>query len=237
MSGATPPAERPGAWVQSALTPAFDAPAPAIASRAIADVSAHVATGDAAIPAHADRQGGGAPVSAWQPTGAAAPARAAAGDGADIAAGAAASAAATLVNVYGESGLLLSATVEQREGFTVTAPPSGNGRAFSITESIDGRESAPVVVLDAGTLQNAVSAAHAQFAADGAIEVRDGQYLDLYTAGNVPVLDRPALVYDPSAHTVALDIPGQAPLPLIVLGASAPPETLDVSEILVRQAS
>jgi hypothetical protein len=53
----------------------------------------------------------------------------------------------------------------------------------------------------------------------------------------VPVLDRPALVYDPSAHTIALDIPGQAPLPLIVLGSSSNPKSLDVSEIMVKQAS
>jgi hypothetical protein len=141
------------------------------------------------------------------------------------------------VNVYGETGSLLSATVEQPGGFTVTAPDTGRGQAFSVTESVDGRESAPVVVLDAGTLENAVAAAHAEFASSGAIEVESGKYLDLYTAGEVPVLDRPALVYDPSAHTIALDIPGQAPLPLIVLGSSSNPKSLDVSEIMVKQAS
>jgi hypothetical protein len=141
------------------------------------------------------------------------------------------------VNVYGETGSLLSATVEQPSGFTVTAPDTGRGQAFSITESVDGRESAPVVVLDAGILEHAVAAAHAEFASSGAIEVENGKYLDLYNAGDVPVLDRPALVYDPSAHTIALDIPGQAPLPLIVLGAQSTPRSLDVSEIIVKQAS
>jgi hypothetical protein len=146
-------------------------------------------------------------------------------------------AAGAMVNVYGETGSLLSATVEQPGGFTVTAPDTGRGQAFSITESVDGRESAPVVVLDAGTLENAVAAAHAEFATSGAIEVENGKYLDLYNAGDVPMLDRPALVYDPSAHTIALDIPGHAPLPLIVLGASSNPSSLDASEIVVKQAS
>jgi hypothetical protein len=139
------------------------------------------------------------------------------------------------VNVYGETGSLLSAHVERQSGFTVTAPELGNGEAFSITESVDGHESVPLVVLDAGTLANAVTAARAQFAASGDIEVRHGEFVCLYTAGQVPVLHDPALVYDPQAHTVALDILGNVPVPMIVLGASTLPATLDVSGILVRQ--
>jgi hypothetical protein len=142
------------------------------------------------------------------------------------------------INVYGESGMLLSATAEARDGFVVPAPArSDNGQAFSITESVDGRESGPVVVLDGRRLANAVHDAHADFAQTGAIEVENGKYLDLYTRGNVPTLDGPALVYDPGEHSIGLAIPGQPTLPLVVLGGRAAPALLDSTEILVRKAS
>jgi hypothetical protein len=99
---------------------------------------------------------------------------------------------------------------------------------------VNGTESAPVVVLEAGILENAVSAAHATFASSGQIEVATGEYLNLYTAGSVPMLTAPALVYDPNAHTVSLDIPGNAPVTLLTLGAATHPATLDVSEVLVK---
>jgi len=141
------------------------------------------------------------------------------------------------VNLYDEASSLLSATMEQPGGFTVNAPDAGKGQEFPLTESISGRESSPVMVLDAGTLGCTVFAANPQFATGGAIEVESRQYHDLYTAGSVPGLNQPALVYAPSAPTIALDIPGQPPLPLIVLGAGTQPASLAVDEIVVRQAS
>jgi hypothetical protein len=141
------------------------------------------------------------------------------------------------INVYGESGMLLSATAEARDGFVVPAPArSDDGQGFSITESVDGRESGPVVVLDGRRLADAVHDAHADFAQSGAIEVEHGKYLDLYTEGHVPALERPALVYDPGQHSLGLAIPGQPTLPLVVLGGRAAPALLDSTEILVRKA-
>jgi hypothetical protein len=142
------------------------------------------------------------------------------------------------INVYGETGMLLSATAEARDGFVGPAPPrSDDGQAFSITESVDGRESGPVVVLDGRRLASAVHDARTDFAPSGAIQVENGKYLDLYTRGNVPVLQRPALVYDPGEHSIGLAIPGQPTLPLVVLGGRAAPALLDSTEILVRKAS
>jgi hypothetical protein len=139
--------------------------------------------------------------------------------------------------VYGESGMLLSATAEARDGFVVPAPArNAAGQAFSITESVDGHESGPVVVLDGRRLASAMHEAHVDFAPSGAIEVENGKFLDLYTSGNAPALDRPALVYDPGKHSIGLAIPGQPTVALVVLGGSATPARLDSTEILVRKA-
>jgi hypothetical protein len=142
--------------------------------------------------------------------------------------------AGAAVHVYGEDGSLLTSIIAPQAQFTVSAADPGSNHNFSFTELVNGTESAPLVVLDANVLANAVSAASASFAASGAIEVDPGKYLNLYTAGSVPVLNAPALVYDPSAHTVALDIPGNAPVTLITLGAGTHPASLDISEVLVK---
>jgi hypothetical protein len=139
------------------------------------------------------------------------------------------------INVYTASGALLSATHEAQAGFTVTAPDTGAGGAFSITETVNGTESAPVVVLEASLIETAVSAAQVQFASSGMIEIDSGKYLNLYVAGDVPNnLAVPALVYNPAAHTISLDIPNALPVTLITLGAATTPASLDVSEILVK---
>jgi hypothetical protein len=142
--------------------------------------------------------------------------------------------AGSTANVYGETGTPLTSTLESTASFTVTAADGGSGSDFSVTEIVNGIESAPVVILDAGILQNAVSGAATVFATSGQIEVAAGEYLNLYTAGSVPMLTSPALVYDPNAHTVSLDIPNHAAITLITLGAATHPATLDVSEILVK---
>jgi hypothetical protein len=143
--------------------------------------------------------------------------------------------AGATINVYTASGALLSATHEAQAGFTVTAPDTGAGGAFSITETVNGTESAPVVVLEASLIETAVSAAQVQFASSGMIEIDSGKYLNLYVAGDVPNnLAVPALVYNPAAHTISLDIPNALPVTLITLGAATTPASLDVSEILVK---
>ncbi len=137
------------------------------------------------------------------------------------------------VHVYDQTGLLLTSHTSVSAGFTVTVPVTGAN--FAITETAGGVEGAPVVVLDAGALENAVATAHGNFAGSGAIQVGAGEFLDLYTAGSVPQnLAHAALVYDPNAHTVTLDIAGHAPVTLITLGGTAHPASLDVQEILIQ---
>ena len=139
------------------------------------------------------------------------------------------------VHIYGSSGSLISATHEANAGFTVSAPDVA-GTAFSITEVVNGVESAPVVVLDATALENAVAGTSAIFASSGQIQVDTGKYINLYTAGS-QLPNAPALVYDPHAHTISLDIPSSAPVTLITLGASTSPSSIDPSEILVKHHS
>jgi hypothetical protein len=139
------------------------------------------------------------------------------------------------VNIYDAGGNLLSSTHEANASFTVSAPDPG-ATGFSITESVNGVESAPVVVLDAAALENAVSIASASFANSGEIQVDAGKYLNLYTAG-AQLPNAPSLVYDPHAHTISLDIPNAAPITLITLGASTSPTSIDPTEILVKHHS
>ncbi|MEJ0046269.1 MAG: hypothetical protein WDN04_09205 [Rhodospirillales bacterium] len=89
-------------------------------------------------------------------------------DFSDIMALTATGVAGATVHVYDESGAQISSTLEGQAGFTVTASDLGGGFAFSVTEVVNGTESAPVVVLEGGVLENAVTAAHAAFASSGA---------------------------------------------------------------------
>jgi hypothetical protein len=149
--------------------------------------------------------------------------------------------AGATVKIYDEHGSLLTSAREGHAGFTITAPdvadPSGHGHAFAFTEVVHGVESAPVVVLDQGMLQAAVTAANASFANNlGDISVVAGETLHLYTAGDqaLQTLANPALVYDPNAHTVSLDIPGSAPVVLITLGAGTDPATAASIDVVVK---
>jgi hypothetical protein len=143
--------------------------------------------------------------------------------------------AGSSVHVYGATGTQISATTEGSASFTVSAPDVA-GTSFSITEVVNGVESAPVVVLDATALENAVAGTSAVFASSGQIEVDTGKYINLYTAGS-QLPNAPALVYDPHSHTISLDIPSSAPVTLITLGASTSPSSIDPSEILVKHHS
>jgi hypothetical protein len=136
------------------------------------------------------------------------------------------------VHVYGADGSLLASDHSVSAGFVVSAATSGHN--FVLTETNSGIEGAPVVVLDASGLEHAVAQAHGSFASSGAIQVGAGEFLNLYTAGSVPQnLAHAALVYDPLAHTVSLEVGGNAPVTLITLGGSAHPASLDVTEILI----
>jgi hypothetical protein len=140
------------------------------------------------------------------------------------------------VNVYGATGAPISTTHEANASFTITAPDTGTSYGFSITETVAGVESAPVVVLDQAALENAVSQLSASFASSGQIQVDSGKYINLYTLG-AQLPNAPALVYDPAHHTISLDIPNSAPVTLITLGASTSPASIDPSEILVKHHS
>jgi hypothetical protein len=136
------------------------------------------------------------------------------------------------VHVYGADGTLLASDQSASSEFVVSAAAPGTN--FTVTETLFGTEGAPVVALNASLLENAVALAHGTFASSGAIQVGNGEFLNLYTAGSVPLnLAHAALVYDPVAHTVSLEVGGGAPITLITLGGTAHPANLDISEILI----
>ncbi len=141
------------------------------------------------------------------------------------------------VKVYTDTGALISSTTHVNAAFTATAADTGSGHNFSLTETTNGiaTEGAPVVVLDTGLVESAVAAAGGNFASSGAIQVDTGKFVNIYLAGSVPGnLTHAALVYDPSAHTIGLDVPGQPAITLITLGGSTHPASLDPAEILFK---
>lgn len=139
------------------------------------------------------------------------------------------------IKVYGADGALITSNAHMNAGFTATAADSGPGHNFSLTETAPaGSEGAPLVVLDTNLLEQALASAGGTFAGSGMIQVESGKFINLYTAGSVPALSHPALVYDPVAHTVALDVPGQSMITLVTLGGSTHPASLDVNEILFK---
>ena len=143
--------------------------------------------------------------------------------------------AGATVNIYNTGGGLVWAAHEANASFTVTAPDVA-GSTFSITETVNGVESAPVVVLDQAALENAVALAAGNFANTGEIQVDSGKFINLYTLG-AQLPNAPALVYDPAHHTISLDIPNALPVTLITLGASTTPASIDPTEIIVKHHS
>ncbi len=138
------------------------------------------------------------------------------------------------VHVYAQDGTVISSTHQANAGFTVTAPDTAPFHNFEITETVGGVEGAPLVVLDATGLESIASAAGVTFSSSGQIQVDPGKFLNLYEAGSVPALAHPALVYDPVAHTISLDLPGGGVVPLITLGGTTHPSSLDLSEIVIK---
>ena len=83
-------------------------------------------------------------------------------------------------------------------------------------------------------METAVTVGGGSFASTGAIQIDAGKFVDLYEAGAVPVLSHAALVYDPTAHTLTLDVPGSAPTLLVTLGGSTHPTSLSAAEIFLK---
>lgn len=140
------------------------------------------------------------------------------------------------IRIYGNDGSPISTNTHSVAGFTVTAPDIGTGHNFSVTETAGGPggEGAPIVVLDTGLVETAVTVGGGSFASTGAIQIDAGKFVDLYEAGAVPVLSHAALVYDPTAHTLTLDVPGSAPTLLVTLGGSTHPTSLSAAEIFLK---
>ncbi len=141
------------------------------------------------------------------------------------------------VKIYAADGSQISSSYEVTGGFTVTAQDMGPGNNFAVTETMEatGTEGAPLVILDAGSVETAVAALGGNFASTGAIQVDSGKFINLYEAGSVPQnLSNAALVYDPTAHTISLDVPGHSMVTLITLGGTTHPTTLEATEILFK---
>ena len=138
------------------------------------------------------------------------------------------------VHIYAQDGTLVSTTPEANAGFTITATDTTPGQNFAITESVGGVEGAPLVVLDAAALEAAANVPGVTFSSSGQFQIDPGRYVNLYEAGSVPALSHPALVYDPVAHTISLDLPGGGAVPLITLGGTTHPASLDLSEIVIK---
>ena len=138
------------------------------------------------------------------------------------------------VHVYAQDGTPVGGFTSSSAGFTVSVPDTAPGHNFEITETVGGVEGAPLVVLDAGALENVVASTGAVFASSGQIQIDPGKFINLYEAGSVPALTHPALVYDPVAHTVSLDLPNGGVVPLITLGGTTHPSSLDLAEILIK---
>ena len=144
-----------------------------------------------------------------------------------------------IIKIYGADGTLLSANSTISESFTVTASDTSPGSNFAVTSTAPGggSEGAPVVVLDSAAVEAAATAAGATLATTGQIQVDSGKFIDVYMAGAVPTLTHPALVYNQAAHTVALDIPGHAPITLVTLGGTTHPGALTASEFFFKSHS
>ena len=143
------------------------------------------------------------------------------------------------LNVYAANGTSLSQTAGVGAAFDASASEGAIGNGVVVTETVGASaatsESAPIIALEQTVLTGAATAAGATFSGSGSVQVGVGQYTDLYLASAVPATPAyPALVYDPSAHTLSLDIAGHAPLVLVTLGTATAPATLDPSEIFIK---
>jgi hypothetical protein len=146
------------------------------------------------------------------------------------------------LNVYSGSGSSLSTTSGVAASFTANASEGSIGNAMVVTETVGGSaatgESAPIIALEATVLTNAATADSATFAGTGAVQIGGGQYANLYTTATAPTNPaNPILVYDPTAHTLSLNITGHAPTLLVTLGTATHPTALTAAEIFVQHFS
>jgi hypothetical protein len=138
------------------------------------------------------------------------------------------------VTLYSASGSVLT-TSSASPTFTVSAAESGSGVNVAVTETFGGVESAPIIALEQTILTNAATTDGATFATSGGVQVGAVGYMNLYTAGSLPAsYANPILVYDPTAHTLSFDAPGQSAIVLLTLGTATHPASLDASEIFVK---
>ncbi len=143
----------------------------------------------------------------------------------------------SIVHLYAQDGSTIFNTAQPVPYTSLNFQVTDASRNFAATQSIGGVESAPLVFLDANALEAAANVPGVTFSNSGQIQIDPGKFVNLYVAGSVPTLAHPALVYDPVAHTIALDLPGGGAVPLITLGGTTHPASLDLSEITIKHHS
>jgi len=145
-------------------------------------------------------------------------------------------------HLYDSTGTAVASTNATTGAATETVTYTDTANNFSLTETIgNGTASAPAVLLDTATITSAMTQQTGSFAnVPGAntVAIGGGDYLPLYTTATLPGnIATSALVYDPTAHTLSLETPGEGPAILITLGGSSFPTALTTSEITVKTHS
>jgi hypothetical protein len=143
------------------------------------------------------------------------------------------------LNVYASSGSLLSQTSGVGASFTADALESAIGNGVVVTETVGASaatsESAPIIALEKTVLTTTATNDGATFAGSGAVQVGVGQYIDIYTTTTALAHPTdPVLVYDPTAHTLSLNIDGHSPVVLVTLGTATHPTALTAAEIFIQ---
>jgi hypothetical protein len=145
------------------------------------------------------------------------------------------------LNVYAASGSELHSSTLGTASISVTqADAFGTvGGAVVITETMPSHsaataESAPLIAIDQTVITT--DAGEASFASTGgasSVQVGTNEYMQLYTAGSQPASPaNPVLVYDPTAHTLSLDVASTS-IVLVTLGAQTHPASLNPAEIFI----
>lgn len=143
------------------------------------------------------------------------------------------------LKVYASDGSVLSTTANTAASFDATASVGAIGDGIVVTQIVGSSaatsESHPIIGLERETITDHATLHSATFAASGEVQVDTNQFVDLYNSASAPSSPtNPILVYNSSAHTLALHISGQAPLVLVTLGAATTPDELNDDYIFVR---
>jgi hypothetical protein len=143
------------------------------------------------------------------------------------------------VNEYSHSGALLGSVPTGSAAISVSLSDAALGGAAAVTETMPGQtatagESAPLIILDQNVITTDAGAA--TFSASGGagtVQVGANEFLPLYSAGTQPAIPaNPVLVFDPTAHSLSLEVGGTL-ITLLTLGTQTHPASLSASEILV----